>query len=183
MAHKEQIEFCEYIKKVFPKYFTNKTVLDVGSANVNGTNQYLFTNCKYTGIDVLPAENVNVVGIAHLVLSMDNKKYHTAISTEALEHDCYYPLTLLAMHKSLVKGGLMVITCAGLGRPEHGTHKTGSVDLSQSCLLFNDYYYNLDKQNIIDVFGGIDAMGQKFLRYDFLYNGKSKDLYFYGIKR
>ncbi len=35
MAHKEQIAFCTNIQNMFPEFFSNKFVLDIGSLDVN----------------------------------------------------------------------------------------------------------------------------------------------------
>jgi hypothetical protein len=44
MAHKEQRDYFESVKKRFPEAFVNKKVLDIGSYDLNGTNEYLFEN-------------------------------------------------------------------------------------------------------------------------------------------
>ena len=56
MAHIEQIIFCIKVKNMFPSYFKNIDVLDVGSLDLNGSNRYLFENCRYTGIDIGPGK-------------------------------------------------------------------------------------------------------------------------------
>ena len=65
MAHKEQREFCLAVKAMFPDFFRDKTVLDMGSLDINGSNRYLFENCTYIGIDLSKGENVDVVVMAH----------------------------------------------------------------------------------------------------------------------
>ena len=39
MAHKEQVEFCNKVKDLFPNYFNNVKVLDVGSFDCNGNDR------------------------------------------------------------------------------------------------------------------------------------------------
>ena len=41
MAHKEQWVFCGKVKGLHPKYFKNKKVLDIGSFDVNGNEEFL----------------------------------------------------------------------------------------------------------------------------------------------
>lgn len=183
MAHAAQKIFCESIKAKYPKYFTgNINVIDVGSMDINGNNRYLFTGCRYTGIDVSDGPNVDIVGYAHMVLP-NMPKCTTIISTECLEHDYYYPLTLRSIYRRLVYGGLMIITCASNGRAEHGTKRTGTHYESPGSSLNNpnDYYFNLCEKNIRDVF--MHKMDDLFIAYGFEYNPDAHDLYFYGISR
>lgn len=48
--HQEVIDFCTKTKIQHPNYFQQKTVLDIGSYDVNGNNRNLFTNCDYRGL-------------------------------------------------------------------------------------------------------------------------------------
>lgn len=139
---------------MFPDYFRYVNVIDVGSLDINGNNKGLFRKSSYTGIDIVNGKNVDIVGLAHEMLPKIrpcNYKYfypaHTfefawwdvIISTEALEHDKYYEKTLLSMYQKLKSGGLMLITCAGDGRKEHGTTQNESWASPGT----NDYYQNL----------------------------------------
>jgi hypothetical protein len=45
MAHQAQQDFCNSVRQLFPDHFRGKTVLDVGSLDINGNNRYLFTDC------------------------------------------------------------------------------------------------------------------------------------------
>jgi hypothetical protein len=59
--HIQVINFTEYVKSILPDFFKDKTVLDVGSGDINGNNRFLFENCKYEGNDVINASNVTIV--------------------------------------------------------------------------------------------------------------------------
>ncbi len=52
---------CRAVKAKYPEYFYNSNVVDLGSLNVNGTNRYLFDNCKYLGVDVVNGDNDIIV--------------------------------------------------------------------------------------------------------------------------
>ena len=47
MAHLQQRMFCSTVRSRFPEYFKETLVLDVGSLDVNGNNQFLFDRCCY----------------------------------------------------------------------------------------------------------------------------------------
>lgn len=177
MAHKEQIEFCKKIKNKFPEKFTDKKVLDIGSLDINGNNRYLFDNCEYTGIDIGPGKNVDIVSKGH-EFRMPDKTYDVIVSTECFEHDIYYIDTIKNAVRMLKNGGLFLFTCATTGRPEHGTHKTTPSDAPLLSGEWSNYYKNLTEE---DVYEAIDV-DQIFSDYDFEINMISCDLYFYGIK-
>ena len=42
--HEEARNFLDYVNKIFPEYFINKKVLDVGGGDINGNNKYYFNN-------------------------------------------------------------------------------------------------------------------------------------------
>ena len=168
MAHKEQIEFCTYVMNKFPDMFRNKKVLDCGSFDINGNNRSLFTNCDYTGIDIMEGNNVDKV----IPIHEHRGSYDFIISTEVLEHDKYWKLSLINMVSMLNKGGMLLVTCATTGRPEHGTTKTNPKDSP----LTTDYYRNLTEKDFRSV-----LELSIFEEYSFSVNKEHKDLQFYGF--
>ena len=42
--HIEARDFTLFVKSIFPEYFSNVVILDVGSGDINGNNQCLFEN-------------------------------------------------------------------------------------------------------------------------------------------
>ena len=123
MAHKEQIDFFVKVKNKFPDVFKNCDVLDIGSLDINGNNRYLFENYTYTGVDIGPGNNVDVISKGHEF--KPDKKYDIVISSECFEHDMYYKKTILNCIELTKQGGLFTFTCATTGRPEHGTRRSG----------------------------------------------------------
>jgi SAM-dependent methyltransferase len=173
MAHEAQRKFCESVKALYPQYFFEKHVLDVGSLDVNGTNRYLFTDCKHVGIDLIEGPNVDHVSLAHEWMQPFKAVYDTIISTECFEHDKYLPWTLQSICKLLKPGGLFLFTCATTGRPEHGTAESKPDDSPAT----HDYYKNVRLEDIMNV---VDV--EKYFT-DFSFQVNGDDLYFYGIKR
>lgn len=118
MAHPEQIEFCRRIARRWPHLFQNKRVLDCGSLDINGNNRHLFTGGSYIGIDIAAGPNVDIISRIH---EIKGGPFDVVISTECLEHDEFAALSIQRMIDLLAVGGILVITCATTGRPEHGT--------------------------------------------------------------
>jgi len=150
MAHQAQIDYCMSVKKRFPDYFKNKRVLDAGSMDINGNNRYLFKDCDYTGLDIGPGKNVDIICPVHCFIPTKRKKwggrllqyyisYDVVISTEMLEHDKYYKKSLQQMFCILNSPGLLLITAATTGRNAHGTYATD--EFSSPYTL--DYYRNI----------------------------------------
>jgi SAM-dependent methyltransferase len=171
MAHKEQNEFFQEVKKKFPKSFENVKVIDCGSLDVNGSLADLFWESAYIGVDIVEGKNVDMVQPVH-TLKFENY-FDTVISAEMLEHDEHWKESLLKMHKMAKPGGLVAISCAGKGRAEHGTTRTGKGDIWGTS---PDYYRNVTEEDILDVYDGL------FEEYECRYEPNHKDTYFWGIK-
>lgn len=170
--HPEVQIFCLEVKMKFPSWphpspFHQARVLDVGSLDINGSNRYLFTECGYTGIDIVKGYNVEFVtsahefdpltknylsetfGVAELATDPQNQEpFDTVISTEMLEHDCHWKESLRNMYRLLRPGGLLIITCATGVRPEHGTTNHCPADSP----LTNDWYKNLSPHDIVEAY-------------------------------
>ena len=111
MAHHQQKNFCTSVKEKFPIFFNGKWVLDIGSLDINGNNQYLFEQCGYIGVDLLPGSNVDFVSMGHELLFPD-ECFDVIISTECFEHDQYYEKTIKNIVRLLKPGGLFIFSCA-----------------------------------------------------------------------
>lgn len=187
MSHKAQVKFCKQVKRTFPAFFKRKNVVDVGSLDINGSNKRFFSSCRYRGIDLMEGKNVDVVGPAHEKLfeitglakfKNGEGKYaivpdvDTIISTEALEHDESWPLTLTAMYRCLKSGGLLLITCAGDGREEHGTYEHHA----WTSPATNHYYKNISNEMFTSVLNP-----ELFSVYHLAQ--VNTDLQFFGIKK
>lgn len=179
--HDQARRFTMFVKSILSEYFINKTVLDVGSGDINGNNRFLFENCHYEGNDVIQANNVTIVSKTKDLPFGDNY-FDTIISTECFEHDPEYKESFLKIYKMLKPNGLFCFTCASTGRPEHGTRRTtpgDSYGTIGNLEDMTDYYKNLTE---IDL-NGVLNLNESFLVWDTYYNSQTCDLYFFGIKK
>lgn len=180
MAHVEQQNFCKKMQEIFPEYFENKKVLDIGSLDVNGNNRFLFTNCNYIGLDVGEGSNVDIVCLGNKYDAPD-QYFDTIISTEVFEHDMFYEETIQNIIRMLKPGGAFIFTCASTGRPEHGTRRCGESCaplLIQISEEWADYYKNLTEDDIKK----IKNFESHFPDGIFEFNEAAGDLYFFGVK-
>lgn len=168
--HKQVKQFCKSVKHRFPLYFSNTDVLDCGSMDINGNNRYLFDHCRYTGIDIASGKNVDIVTPVHLF--KPNHLYGVVISTEMFEHDVHYLKSLRNMFNLTISCGLLLITSAGVDRPEHGTFQHHPADSP----LTPHYYRNVTVEMLLQA---LDL--NQFSWYELSYC--NTDIRFAGIKR
>jgi ubiquinone/menaquinone biosynthesis C-methylase UbiE len=99
--------------------FTGQSVLEVGSMNVNGSVRELFaTAASYTGVDFMAGAGVDVVMNAH-ELAFPDASFDLVLSTEMLEHDDEFWLSVREMGRVLKPGGLLLLTARGNGFMPH----------------------------------------------------------------
>ena len=183
MAHAAQLTFVAMIRQLLPSNFSQCQVLEIGSYIVNASCRCYFQNCSYLGCDLGIGPGVDLVEYGHKLILPDNK-FDTVISCEALEHDEYWDKTFANMYR--MSKNLVLFTCAGTGRAEHGTKKTQPGDSRYTL----DYYHNLTEEEFAAKFD----FNQMFEQYEFItnntpelnkkfHNEEAFDLYFWGIKK
>ena len=173
--HKKQREWCESLKERFPQYFDCVRVLDIGSLDINGTNRYLFDNCHYVGVDIVSGPGVDTVCRGHEVFG---DQYNVVLSTNTLEHDMFWHLTLPQMIRLTKHHGLMFFSCSYSQR-QHGTREkkpkdSGTVQLQSD---WSDYYRNLKVGDVCSVLKPERSFGT------YMIGVTGKDLRFWGIKK
>lgn len=188
MAHKQQKDFCDKTKNLFPEYFQSCKVLEIGSFNVNGSVRDLFVDCEYIGLDILPGDGVDVACEAQKYDAADGY-FDTIISCECFEHNPFFIETIENAIRMLKKNGLLIFTCATTGRPVHGT---ASLD-EEGKLKYknwktmpnvvkqnwnNEYYHNVTIEDIVSKIN----LDKHFSRYSFEVSHEKHDLYFFGQK-
>lgn len=98
-----------------------ESVIEIGARFINGDCRDLIDGggrgAEYTGLDLLPGRNVDVVGDA--AEYEPPEPVDTVLCLETLEH-CADPAALCkAAHRWLKPGGIFLITAADEGRPPH----------------------------------------------------------------
>jgi len=178
MAHREQRDYFHELKNKFPKFFTGVNVLEVGSLNINGTIRDFFDDCSYIGIDVARGPGVDIVCQGQAYDAPD-EHFDVCASVECFEHNPYWVETFKNMVRMCKSGGLVIMTCATTGRPEHGTisHEPSSSPLT--CNLGWDYYRNLTE----DDFRFSMDISSMFKQCRFSNHMSNCDLQFWGIKK
>ena len=178
MAHPEQIKVVERSVRSILKVSDAQSVLEVGSwAEHGGDFRYLFPSANYTGIDVSEGPGVDIVCKGEDA-SFPSNHFDFVLSTECFEHNRYWRETLANMIRMCKPGGGIVVTCAGLGRPEHGTSRTSISASLTSSALGDDYYSNL-------CFADFQKTGllESLADYSYATNIETCDFYFVGLKK
>jgi SAM-dependent methyltransferase len=177
MAHPQQLAFVELTRRMFPEAFRGRKVLEIGSLDLNGSVRRFFSECDYLGIDVAPGPGVDLVCQGQDYAAPD-ASFDTVISCEAMEHNPHWRDTFGNMLRLCRPGGLVVMSCASTGRPEHGTRRTAPDASPLTVGLGWDYYRNLTRR---DFTSALD-LGAALTLFGFFVNWKSCDLYFVGFR-
>jgi SAM-dependent methyltransferase len=178
MSHYSQIEFIKKVKQVFPEFFRDKKVLEVGSWDVNGSVRRFFTNCDYLGVDVAEGPGVDLVCEGQN-LEKPSNYFDVVISCECFEHNPFWLETFVNMIRMLKPHGLCIVSCATTGRGEHGTRRKHQESSLSAQDVSPDYYRNLVPKD----FTSRMQLERHLSGYFFHQNIYAKDLYFIGIKK
>lgn len=101
----------------------NKTVLDIGSCDVNGTLKPIFLQAKqYIGLDQCDGENVDIVSSSHKIPLEDNS-IDIIVSSSCFEHDPMFWITFNEMLRLAKPGGFIYINA-----PSNGPYHAHPVD-------------------------------------------------------
>jgi len=176
MAHPQQAEFVAYCRLQYPQNFKDCKVLEVGSLNINGSIRTFFEDCQYIGVDLGEGKDVDLVARGE-DLDFASNSFDTVASCECFEHNPEWVKTFENMHRMCKPGGLVFMSCATTGRPEHGTPRTTPAD-SPFTSLTSEYYRNLTEDDFKDAF----SLSTMFSKHHFFVQHQTHDLYFYGIK-
>ena len=169
MAHYMQHQFVEWTREFFPEYFESQRVLEVGSLD--------FKDCNYVGLDLGQGPGVDVVCGGQDYDAAD-ASFDVVCSFEAMEHNPFWKQTFANMLRLVRPGGLVMMTCATLGRPEHGTSRNLPEDSPLSLSIGWDYYRNLTAADFGREFD-LDTLFSSKMMTHYYYNS---DLMFFGFR-
>ncbi|MBY0493687.1 MAG: class I SAM-dependent methyltransferase [Cyanobacteria bacterium] len=177
MAHFQQLQFVSMAARHLAGSWIGLSIVEIGSANVNGSIRPFFTGSHYTGVDLAPGPDVDLIASGHEV-ALPPDSVDLAISCECFEHNPMWRETFVNMHRMTKPGGIVIMTCASRGRLEHGTTRTRPFDSPGSLSIGWDYYRNLNRED----FERQLPLASMFESHAFYRNDVSKDLYFIGRK-
>lgn len=177
MAHSAQMKFFELVYKYFPEHFQGR-VIDIGSLDINGGPHQLFTAKQYVGVDLAPGPNVDLVSRGEDV-DFPSGSFDVAMSSECFEHNENWQASFINMHRLTRPGGLVIFSCATLGRPEHGTSRSdGGFSAPFVVKEGSEYYRNVSELRAVTA-----AARLPFSMFWTLLEPLHCDLFFVGIKR
>jgi len=176
MSHFEQRRFLATVAEFFPQFLAGSRVLEIGSLDINGSARSFFTDCDYTGIDVAPGPGVDAVRGGHDFDAPDGT-FDVILSTETMEHNPFWVDTVRNMFRLCRTGGIVVISCASLGRPEHGTARSNPESSPLTVGLGWDYYRNVSEAEMRSAVA--NCANRALVRY--WTNWRSHDLYMVAL--
>jgi SAM-dependent methyltransferase len=156
-------------------------IIDFGSLDINGGPHRLLdlVSCEYIGVDLDEGPNVSLVSRAELV-DFPTGTFDIAMSSELFEHAPLWREIFYNMCRLTRPGGVVVLSCAGRFRKEHGT--TRSDHGYAAPFVVNqgvEYYRNVSAMDMKKAI----SLENWFEKYEIFENLKSQDTYFVGIRK
>lgn len=167
-ARSEQRFFLGLVKRNLPDYFRNRQVLEIGRSGEPPATLEWFEQCRVTA-PAAAAGKADAEGPESYTASAES--FDTIVSCETLEHLPHWRDVFDNALRMLKRDGLLLVSCAGLGRRQHETRRFPATGGSSS-----DYYRNLGPED----FAGFD-FDRQFAFWCFLEDRVAHDLTFVGI--
>jgi SAM-dependent methyltransferase len=178
MSHPEQHGFFEAVAAANYDLIAGARVIEIGSYDVRGSIRSLFPQARdYVGVDLSAGPGVDIVGFGHEI-DHDDASYDIALSAECFEHDPHWQETFTNMVRLTRPGGLVAFSCAGRGRPEHGTSRTDRTLSPGTQSVGLDYYHNLMAED----FEAALPLSTMFSQWRFWWLNTHFDTYFVGVR-
>lgn len=161
-------EAFEWVKDAASRLPDVRTVIEIGSRNVNGTVRTLFPGRSWFGLDIEDGPDVDLV--------VDAMEFTPAelvdmvICCEVLEHAPRWKEIILRAVSWLNPGGVLLITVAGPGRDPHSAYDGGP-------LKHGEYYGNVSPEDLGRVAAAAGLAGMT------VSTGKMVDVYYQGWKQ
>lgn len=106
--HPDSLYLMENFVRTYADRIKGKTVLDVGSQDINGCYRPFFEglDCKYIGTDIVGGKNVDVLSTFEK-LNFEDQSFDVVISGQTLEHASHPFILAKEMGRVLKTGGLV----------------------------------------------------------------------------
>ena len=170
------MRFFKSVIDLFESHFEG-SVLDIGSNDLGGGPHLLLKSREYIGVDLGPGKNVDLISGGQDV-ELPSNYFDVVMSSECFEHNPYWRSTFHNMVRMAKPGGLVVFSCAGIGRQEHGTSRSYAELSPLAIQIGQEYYGNVSKRQVKAI---MDEFA--FSIFDLFENHVTCDLYFAGIKK
>ena len=173
------MQFMDAVVRHLAHLFKGEKVLEIGAYDVNGSIRAMAMSAgpsEYCGVDLVAGPNVDLVCSGDQ-LSFPDDSFGVTISSECFEHNRHWRETLANMIRMTRPGGAVIVTCATLGRLEHGTVRSNPESSPGTQSIADDYYCNLVQQDFETL-----PLKSSFSDWHFARNPWSADLYFIGLK-
>jgi SAM-dependent methyltransferase len=181
VAHSEQMHFFTRAVSEFRELFeSDYGVIDFGSFDNGGGGPHtLFSNPHYVGIDLELGNNVTF-DVPSQFVDLPSRSFAVAMSSECFEHNPFWRETFMQMCRLTRDDGLVLWSCAGIGRREHGTTRSDG-GLSAPFVVNQglEYYKNVSAGEAKNVL----ALNYWFTKWSFFENYVSRDTYFIGLRK
>lgn len=181
MSHAHQMRFFELVFNAVLRR-SGTRIIDFGSLDINGGPHRLLNliECEYIGVDLDNGANVNLVLSGELV-DYPTKSFDIAMSSELFEHAVTWREIFYNMCRLTKPGGIVVLSCAGRFRPEHGTSKSDN-GFSAPFVVSSgsEYYKNVSAKDIKNAIS-LDIWFDLYGLYE--NHGYPQDTYFVGIRK
>jgi len=171
MARSEQRFLVGMLKRHLPEYFRERRVLEIGRPSSRTTVREWFDASCHIVVAHPPAPDQDGEGAE--VYSAASASFDAIVSCETLEHLPHWRETIQNALRLLKPDGLLVLTCAGLGRRQHETPRYPAPDGSQ-CGAF---YRNLS----VDDISTVANFGHRLGFFRVIEDRVAHDLYVIGL--
>lgn len=116
----------QWIAKTVAQLPTRRSVLEIGSRDVNGNIKGVFNHAdQYYGIDLVEGSGVDEV--ADAAKFRTDERFDTVVCSEVLEHTDSARDICRNAHQHLTRGGVFLVTAAGAGRVPHSASDGGEL--------------------------------------------------------
>jgi SAM-dependent methyltransferase len=128
-VHPQAYDFVELVARTLT-LGPEDEVLEIGGQDMNGSVRDLFSPPRadahrrspagYLSLDIAPGPGVDVVADAATWRPLDpDRKFAVVVCCEVLEHTPDWRAILQTAYDVLAPTGVLIVTCAGPGRPVH----------------------------------------------------------------